>query len=219
MVTEDALLAQQIAYYRRRAAEFDLATHGVGDETSRRIAALVDDLRPTGRVLELACGTGMWTAGLARWATTLTAVDAAPEMIALARTRTGDAAVRFEVADLFEWRPSSRYDVVFFAFWLSHVPRAKFEEFWALVAEALAPGGRAVFVDEPIHGGSHEAFVGDSEEIVERRLADGSSHRLVRVFWDPPDLQEHLTRMGWRTRVRAVDKKWMVGQAWDDRAE
>jgi demethylmenaquinone methyltransferase/2-methoxy-6-polyprenyl-1,4-benzoquinol methylase len=217
-VRENSLLAEQIAYYRRRAAEFDMATHGVGDETSRRIAALVDDLRPTGHVLELACGTGMWTARLVRWATTLTAVDASPEMIALARARTGDAPVHFQVADLFDWQPATRFDVVFFAFWLSHVPQGKLEDFWALIAQALAPGGRAVFVDEPIHGGSREAFVGDSGEIVERRLSDGSSHRVVRVFWDPPELQERLTGMGWRAQVRAVSQKWMVGQAWDDRA-
>nr|WP_240940425.1 class I SAM-dependent methyltransferase [Planosporangium flavigriseum] len=190
-----------------------MATHGVGDETSRRIAAVVDALRPTGNVLELACGTGMWTARLARWATTLTAVDAAPEMIELARARTGDAAIRFQVADLFDWCPANRFDVVFFAFWLSHIPRARFAAFWARIAEALAPGGRAVFVDEPIHGGSREVFVGDSGEIVERRLADGSAHRVVRVFWDPLDLQEHLTGLGWRARVRTVSEKWMVGEA------
>jgi SAM-dependent methyltransferase len=217
-VRENSLLAEQIAYYRRRAAEFDMATHGVGDETSRRIAALVDDLRPTGNVLELACGTGMWTARLVRWATTLTAVDASPEMIALARARTGDAPVHFQVADLFDWQPATRFDVVFFAFWLSHVPQGKLEDFWALIARALAPGGRAVFVDEPINGGSREAFVGDSGEIVERRLSDGSSHRVVRVFWDPPELQERLAGMGWRAQVRTVSQKWMVGQAWDDRA-
>jgi hypothetical protein len=30
--------------------------------------------------------------------------------------------VRFICADLFAWSPERRYDVVFFGFWLSHVP-------------------------------------------------------------------------------------------------
>jgi hypothetical protein len=28
------------------------------------------------------------------------------------------------------WRPDRRYDVVFFGFWLSHVPLERFAAFW-----------------------------------------------------------------------------------------
>ena len=56
--------------------------------------------------------------------------------------------VRFVEADLFAWRPDRRYDAVFFGFWLSHVPLERFDGFWALVADCLAPGGRVCFVDD-----------------------------------------------------------------------
>jgi hypothetical protein len=36
-------------------------------------------------------------------------------------------------------------NLLFFSFWLSHVPPARFEEFWALVRGALKPEGRAFF--------------------------------------------------------------------------
>ena len=52
-----------------------------------------------------------------------------------------------ELADLFDWRPGQQYDVVFFSFWLSHVPRARFGEFWSLVRDCLSPGGRAFLID------------------------------------------------------------------------
>ncbi len=41
---------------------------------------------------------------------------------------------------------SNRYDTVSFAFWLTHVPPGRFEQFWSLVDQALAPSGRAIFV-------------------------------------------------------------------------
>jgi ubiquinone/menaquinone biosynthesis C-methylase UbiE len=88
-------------------------------------------------VLELACGPGTWTTRLLRHAEDVTAVDASPEMLAIASTRVDAGQVRFVSADLFRWRPDCRYDVVFFGFWLSHVPPERFASFWSLVADCL----------------------------------------------------------------------------------
>jgi SAM-dependent methyltransferase len=99
-------------------------------------------------VLELACGPGVWTGQLLRWATDVTAVDGSPEMLAVAAARVGSDRVRFIQADLFGWRPDRRYDVVFIGFFLSHVPAERFAPFWSLVADALKPGGRVFFADD-----------------------------------------------------------------------
>jgi ubiquinone/menaquinone biosynthesis C-methylase UbiE len=74
----------------------------------------------TGGVLELAGGTGWWTARLASTAAQLTVIDASPEVLAINRQRVA-TDVTYVVADVFEWRPDRAYDVVFFSFWLSHV--------------------------------------------------------------------------------------------------
>jgi SAM-dependent methyltransferase len=113
----DALLAEQITYYRARAPEYDEVYTG-----RDWWDAFVDELPITGAVLELACGTGRWTPLLARRAQWLTAVDAAPEMLALARRRVEGLPVELVEANVFTWQPPRRYDTVFFAFWLSHVP-------------------------------------------------------------------------------------------------
>ena len=117
------LLAEQVAYYRALAPEyFDGGSRlpGRRPTTSRQD---LDAFAPDGDVLELACGPGSWTPQLLRYATSVTAVDASPEMLALARERVGeDDRVHFVCADLFAWRPERHYDVVFFGFWLSHVP-------------------------------------------------------------------------------------------------
>ncbi len=109
--------------------------------------AALDVFGPTGDVLELAGGTGWWTQRLARTADRLTVVDSSPEALALNRERVGRPDVRYDVANLFAWRPDSFYDVVFFSFWLSHVPRTRFGDFWSLVRSCLVPSGRVFLID------------------------------------------------------------------------
>jgi ubiquinone/menaquinone biosynthesis C-methylase UbiE len=75
------LWREQIAFYRRRVGEYDITSYGDLPRAERRIAALVGQLHPAGNALEIACGTGMWTQHLVAHARTVTATDAAPEMI------------------------------------------------------------------------------------------------------------------------------------------
>jgi SAM-dependent methyltransferase len=119
----EALLAEQIAYYRAHAPDYD--NEYLGQPWDR----CIDELPITGDVLELACGTGHWTPLLAALARSMTAIDVAPEMLTLARQRVGDLPVEFIQADLFGWQPPRRYDTVFFAFWLTHVPPGRFAAF------------------------------------------------------------------------------------------
>ncbi|CAM5739244.1 hypothetical protein SALBM311S_02895 [Streptomyces alboniger] len=46
------------------------------------------------------------------------------------------------------WQPPRRYDTVFFAFWLSHVPPPRLPDFWNTVSAALAPGSKVIFIDD-----------------------------------------------------------------------
>ncbi len=91
---------EQIAYYRARAAEYEATSYRDVPGADRRVAALVGRLRPGGDLLEIACGTGMWTRHLAGCAATVTAIDAAPEMIALARQQVTAGNVTFVAADI-----------------------------------------------------------------------------------------------------------------------
>ena len=76
----DEVLAEQVDYYRRRAGEYDVTAYGDVAAARTRIAGLVEQLRPAGSVLEIACGTGLWTAALAETADSVLAVDASPEV-------------------------------------------------------------------------------------------------------------------------------------------
>jgi 2-polyprenyl-3-methyl-5-hydroxy-6-metoxy-1,4-benzoquinol methylase len=93
----DDVLADQVSYYRRRAGEYDATAYGDVASARGRIDRLVAEMQPTGKVLEMACGTGLWTEALACLADTVTAIDAAPEAIDIARARVRSAEVTFEV--------------------------------------------------------------------------------------------------------------------------
>jgi 2-polyprenyl-3-methyl-5-hydroxy-6-metoxy-1,4-benzoquinol methylase len=204
-----ALLNEQAAYYQAVAAEYGDYRDVPG--TDEVIAAL-DAFRPAGSVLELACGPGVWTRQLLRHAADVTAVDASREMLAVGATRVGSERVRFIQADLFSWEPDSRYDVVFFGFWLSHVPPERFEDFWSMVAGCLKPQGRVFFADDDYRT-PEELVEGPSSPVIRRQLDDGTSYRLVKVPHQPANLQEQLGRLGWHITITPTSGRlyWGAG--------
>lgn len=202
------LLDEQVAYYRALAPEYE--DHALPLAGGDELSAALDAFRPTGRVLELACGPGTWTGRLLRHATEVTAVDASHEMLAIASARHSSDRVRFIQADIFSWEPDRRYDVVFFGFWLSHVPLELFEPFWSLVADCLEPAGRVFFVDDAYRT-SDELVEGESSSIIRRRVNDGTAYRAVKVPHKRAELEERLARTGWRIRVTSTSGPFFLG--------
>src|SRR5260370_13168842 len=136
------ILDEQMTYYRKMAQEYDETT-GQTEELQRAFARARELLRqqaPVEQILELACGTGTWTRALLPLGRELTAIDASPEMLSLARQKVGNAAVQFQQADLFQWQPSHQYDLAFFANWLSHVLPQRVDSFLGTRAGAHRPG-------------------------------------------------------------------------------
>jgi demethylmenaquinone methyltransferase/2-methoxy-6-polyprenyl-1,4-benzoquinol methylase len=206
----EELLDEQVVYYRAVAAEYeDNALSFLGGAEAELSAAL-DAFRPSGSVLELACGPGIWTTRLLHHAADVTAVDASPEMLARNAARVGDRRVRHVSADLFHWQPDRRYDVVFFGFWLSHVPPERFASFWSLVADCLKPDGRVFFVDD-WYRTADELIEGEDSATIQRRLADGTAYRIVKVPHRPADLERRLAEIGWRIKVHATPGPFFWG--------
>ena len=223
----DELLRQQIAYYRARAPEYDewflrRGRYDRGPETNARwfeevamVRTALDRFRPAGDVLELACGTGLWTEQLLATAGCITAVDAALEALELNQQRLHSPKVEYAQVDLFSWRPKERFDVVFFGFWLSHVPPQRFESFWRFVTDALKPGGRVFFVDskfDPTSAARDHTLVDPVPGEALRRLNDGREFRVVKIFYARDELQERLLRLGWNATVSETPHYFIYGE-------
>jgi demethylmenaquinone methyltransferase/2-methoxy-6-polyprenyl-1,4-benzoquinol methylase len=201
-------VAEQKRYYAERAPEYDDWWYRRGryelepDALARWQADAAEAERALetfasgGTVLELAAGTGIWTRKLVRLADRVVAVDANSETLAL-----NIAEADLVLADVFDWRPAERFDLVFFSFWLSHVPEERFDEFWSLVRGALVPGGRVFLVDsgagDTAHTGTDQA---DGEET--RSLADGRTFRIVKRRWAPAELAQRVRPLGFELELR-----------------
>jgi 2-polyprenyl-3-methyl-5-hydroxy-6-metoxy-1,4-benzoquinol methylase len=226
MTDEQALLDEQIRYYRARAAEYDewflrKGRYDRGEDHRRRwfeevqqVRDALADSKPSGDVLEYACGTGIWTEELVKYARSITAIDAAPEAIAVNRSRLQNDKIEYVASDIFEWHPTRRYDFVFAGFWLSHVPPIRFEDFWSLVAQTLKPTGRVFIVDSsysPESTAKDQSLNGSDHGIVRRRLNDGRRFSVVKVFYDPVELEQRLRELGWTCRIAETQEFFVYG--------
>jgi demethylmenaquinone methyltransferase/2-methoxy-6-polyprenyl-1,4-benzoquinol methylase len=227
----DDILKDQIDYYRARAGEYDewwfrSGRYDRGPELNSRWRAdtlavedaldqWMDRRRPR-TALELACGTGLFTRRLASKVARLTAIDASPEVLAINRARVSAKHVEYIEADLFAWRPTRRYDVVFFSFWLSHVPEERFASFWEAVASALTPGGAAYLIDsafDPSSTAKDHALPGRDAGVVTRKLNDGREFRIVKIFWDPHALGARLDALSWSAALTRTASYFVYGEA------
>lgn len=220
MLRPDDLIEEQIAYYRARAPEYDDWWFKRGrfqrpPEVRRRWAsevarldASLEAFDPRGDVLELAAGTGLFTQRLAACAASVTAVDASPEALVRNQERVGaGGSVEYVLADVFAWEPPRRFDVVFFSFWISHVPPGRFDAFWDLVDRALVLGGRAYLIDNEVPRDWYDGHDG----VTRRELADGRAFDIVKVYWSPEALEARLAPLGWRADLRSTGEFFVHG--------
>ena len=225
-------LAEQLAYYRARAAEYDEWWYRRGRydrgaelnaswfEEAREVERALERFRAEGNVLELACGTGIWSDKLLRHARALTAVDASPEMLNIHRAKLRSERVRYVQADLFEWIPDEHFDAVFFGFWLSHVPPPRFEAFWRWVRAALAPDGRVFFVDSRKElTASAKDHVPPANDVSIRRLNDGRTFKIYKIFYEVDELTERLGKLRWDADVRTTSRYFVYGSCWPRQPE
>jgi SAM-dependent methyltransferase len=227
----ERLLAEQIRYYEDRAPIYEdlwfrRGPYDMGAEWNATwfrettvVEAAVDELDATGSVLELACGSGLWTRRLAPRARRYVGVDAAPAMLALNAERAVDLSVELIHADVFTWEPSDGelFDLIFFGFFLSHVPPDRFERWWERLRSWLASNGAVCFVDDvaaPDRPRSSDRIEGGPEFAHRRRLPGGRrEYTIVKVFYEPHQLASRLLWMGWEAEVQSTGEHLLYGSA------
>ncbi len=205
------VLDEMKTYYRERAAEYDewfyrRGRYDRGGQSNALWFAEVDEVMQAlenfdirGDLLELAPGTGIWTERLLKTASSITAVDASSEMVAINRARVNSERIEYMLADLFTWQPQRAFDGVFFGFWLSHVPLERLDAFLDMLAAALRPGGKVFFVDgrrEPTSTAANHQLPVEGEQLMIRKLNDGRAFEIVKNFYDPAALAGRFAQHG-----------------------
>ncbi len=196
-------------YYARRAAYYERVYFKPERQADlRAMEAWLSRPFAGRRVLEIACGTGWWTAHGAREATSWWATDLNPETMDLARAKPLPRCVRFAEVDAytFDGLDAQRFDGAFAGCWWSHVPLTRLAPWIELLHARLDAGARVVFLDN--------AFVQTSSTPLSRRdaegntyqqrtLDDGSVHEVLKNF---PTRDQAIAKLG----PRARDVEWIA---------
>src|SRR5262245_58373338 len=169
--------ASLVDYYAQRAQEYER----IYDKPERQadLAALRKMLRDQVNghdVLEVACGTGYWTEVIAGTAASVVAVDINREVIEIARTKNFPKHnVTIEQQDFYRLSlASDRFTVGLAAFWWSHVPKRRLDDFLLQFHRSLQPNALVVFIDNRFVAGSSTpiARVDDEGNFYQARTLD-----------------------------------------------
>ncbi len=211
MITEQA--AQ---FYARSAANHDR----VYDKPERQddLAAMLAHVAAAVQghtVLELACGTGYWSAVMAASAERVVATDINPEMIAMARLRSlpGDK-VSLRVADAFALPDDlGEFTAVFIGFWWSHIKREDQETFLAQLKARVGKDILLVLLDDAFVDGSSETVArtdlqGNTYQI--RQAADGERFELTKNYPSDSALRKKLASAVREIKIVRLEYYWLL---------
>lgn len=226
-MTVDDLDAEMVRYYAARAGEYDgwylrrgRYSHGEASDAVWRaeleaVRHWLDALEARGDIVELAAGTGWWSPVLARKGP-LSLYDATPEPLGHAQARLATLGLSATAAVRDAWaEPDRQVGCLFTGFWLSHVARERLVEFLRLAHRWLEPGGLYAFIDsrlDPESGARDHA--GPEDEVQVRRLEDGSSYRVRKVYYSPTELASALEEAGFGdVQVSTTERFFLLGSA------
>ncbi len=211
MITE-----QSAQFYAKSAAAIDAAydipeRQDDLEEMVERVAELLDGHT----VLELACGTGWWTAVLAEVAEHVVATDINPELLALAQTR-------HLPSDKVSWRQADAFDLplelgsftaIFIGFWWSHVKRDQQDKFLAQLRAKVGKDTLLVLLDDVYVEGSSPTVArtdleGNTYKI--ETAPDGERYEIPKTYPSDSSLRKRLGNAVREIRITRLEYYWLL---------
>jgi SAM-dependent methyltransferase len=202
-------------YYRKRAAEYD--AFYADPPRQADLAALRDWLAGLARgrrILEVAAGTGYWTAAAAPVAAAITATDINDEMLAIAGGRRFGAHVSLLRADAWDLPAlPDRFDLGMAHLWWSHLRIQEQEGFLMRLATRLEPGAMLLMIDENLvtHVGAPISRRDAAGNTYQRRwLASGERFEIVKNYPEADELERSVGAVCDDVRVLRLRHFWAL---------
>lgn len=210
------LTEQSAQFYAKSAADHD-AIYDLPerqddlDDMHERVA----DLLEGHIVLELACGTGYWTAVLAETAAAVLATDINASMLALGQARNLPA-------DKVSWRQCDAFDLpadlgeftaVFIGFWWSHIRRDQQEKFLAQLRQRFGKDTMLVLLDDTYVEGSSPTVARTDLEGNTYKIAtapDGERYEIPKSYPSDSALRKRLGNAAREIRIVRLDYYWLA---------
>ena len=121
--------------YKHWAARYEQDLPYLFESESEKVIPLLGNVRNK-RILDLGCGTGRYSAALAKKGAIVTGVDFSKEMLAIAKKNTKANFIQLDLKKRF---PKGKYDIILCMLVLGHFKNI--QTMLKKIAKALKPGG------------------------------------------------------------------------------
>jgi SAM-dependent methyltransferase len=204
-----------IDYYQARAREYE----AVYDKPERQsdlaeLRSWLAEQTRERRILEVACGTGYWTAVAAATAQSIHATDFNPGPLEIARSKGLGPNVGFAQADAYALPDMGvEFDCGMAHFWWSHVPKAEQQKFLSHFASRLCKGADLLMIDNNFVAGSSTPIsrtdaAGDTYQL--RALGGAEQHEVLKNFPSTSDIEAALGPFCSKVHVLQLKHYWAV---------
>lgn len=165
-------------------------------------------------ILEVASGTGYWTAVAASVAKMIQATDFNPAPLEIARSKGLGPHVSFALADAYDLPDyGATFDCGMAHFWWSHVAKSSQDVFLSHFATRLGEGATILMIDNNYVEGSNipitrEDAQGNTYQV--RILSSGEQYEVLKNFPDTADIEAAFSKLCTRVEVRQWTYFWAV---------
>ncbi len=201
-------------YYNERASVFDVTSGYTNPESEKLwepIKKRFQEIFRGRKVLDIACGTGYWTAVIGETAEAVLGIDINRSLLVQAQKRCSSLPhVRFQVADAFtlEGVPGD-FNTAFGHGWWSHIPKKNIKSFLTSLHSRLTPGALVLFNDQLPYDGFYRKQDNDGNTLEQRILPNTRSFMIVKNFPDEQEIRTALAAFAEDIEYRRVDQdKW-----------
>ena len=203
------------AYYRKRAREYDALYECAAWRSD--LAVLKDWLAAHasgGTILEVAAGTGYWTAVAAPVAKAIVATDINAETLAIAAERKLGEHVALVQADA--WclpKTQGRFDAGMAHLWWSHIRKQDRCKFLSHFASRLQERATLLMIDQnhvPDFAAPIRRWDSDGNSYQTRWLDNGERFEVVKNYPDRAELERSLAQACDDIRILRLTHFWAV---------
>lgn len=205
------------SYYNERAKEYD-KVYQIPEEQEdlSKASAIFQQIFKNKTVLEIACGTGYWTAEISKTATSVFASDINEAVIDIAKTRNFQKNITFEVVDMNELITDVKFDGLFGGFIWSHILLQDLDGFLLKIKDLIVDKGDIVFIDsKPINGTSHDkrritSIDSFGNTFQTRQLENGNTYEVLKNFPSNDFLIDKLALIATDIKIMELDYYWIA---------
>jgi len=203
-----------ILYYKERAKEYE-KIYTKPERQGNLVSAenILQNLFNEKNILEIACGTGYWTAKIAKTAKSIYASDVNETVIEIARQKDLGDTVRFAVENLYNIEIKEKYEGLFGGFIWSHILIQDLDGFLETINGILPQDGLIVFMDNKFVEGSSTQIastdqLGNTYQL--RELENGTTYSVLKNFPTQNLIIEKLSGIGTDIQFINLEYYWIV---------